>query len=307
LEEALRIMGIFVSTIKSLNAPGLMTAIVDQAGAAGIIAFAKLVEAQQYANTKYVFPKDIVGFFEKVLQLKSILTYGWGLFLEHLAAAAAQASAKAGTPEGDAALEMVARLTLLQDLFFKMHQKGWERLTYGSKWDSPLAFDFYGKKTFDVSGIGEYLWHIVGWVEPYLSQGDVDRILQQIENAANWILQHISLDPFGWGPFLGGGKQAIVQVIDNYDPSALAYLCSCVSGKRYGVPVVIIVDGQVQCHSQDVSDQGAQDICEQMGYCNSSTGSQDGASDDPPEGTFSVPFADPNTGQCPPGWTICMI
>lgn len=73
--------------------------------------------------------------------------------------------------------------------------------------------------------------------------------------------------------------------------------CKTLGKARKALVVPAIVDGQVVCHSQDVSDQGAQDICQQMGYCNSSAGSQDGASGDPPEGTYSVPMGDPSTGQ----------
>ncbi|MGQ9478166.1 MAG: hypothetical protein ACUVRH_06750 [Candidatus Bipolaricaulia bacterium] len=303
--EALRIMGVFVSTMKSSPNPGVVMDLATQGGPAGIIAFVKLMEAQQYADAKYVFPEDIVGFFGKVLQLKGIIPgWSWALFLKHLAAAAVQAVAKVGTSEGEAALEMIARLTLLQDLFSKMHQKGWEELKYGYSGPPGLSpgpfFDFYAKKTFDVSGIGDYPWHIGGWVEPYLSQGDVDRILQQIEDA-----------------------QAIVQVIANYDPSALANLRSYGESRWYGVRVIIIVkdpDGYyVVYHSRDISDEGAQDICEQItgqqcivssssgssgGSGSSGSGGQNGS---PPDGTYSVPMGDPYTGQCPPGYSFCMI
>jgi hypothetical protein len=303
LAEALRIMGKFASTLRTDQ--GLLTAIVEQAGVAGIIAFVKLMEQQTYACSRYVYPTDIASFFGKLLELKGILGK-WDLFLEHLAAAAAQAAANMNR---DAALEMIARLYLLQELFSKMKVRGWQRLecgyTGGAGWAGPF-FDFYGWKQFDVSGIGEYRWHIMGWVEPYLSLGDLDRILRQIENAADWILRSLPLRPGGWGPFYPSGKQAIVQVINNSDLGAVEALCGRLGS--YGVPVVIIAGGQVACYS-GISPQGAQDICEQMGYCNSSTASssQDGASADPPEGTYSVPFADPNTGLCPPGWSFCMI
>jgi hypothetical protein len=69
-----------------------------------------------------------------------------------------------------------------------------------------------------------------------------------------------------------------------------------------------IVDGRVECHSQDVSDQGAQDICEQMGQCEgSSSPDPDSQNGSPSDGTYSVPMGDPNTGQCPPGCSFCMI
>lgn len=222
-----------------------------------------------------------------------------------------QAAAKAGTADGDAALEMIARLTLLQDLFSKMHRKGWENLTYNdleyieeSSGMEYISFDFYARKRF--TGRPRYYWNVYGWMEPYLSLNDVDRILGRIEKAMKWFEQNPST--------IEGRKRAIVQVLDKYDSQALANLCSRVSSKLYGVPVVVIANGQVACHSRDVDDQGAQNICEQMGKCEGSTPSGSGSDNqgsgdnqDPPDGTYSIPIGAPDTGGCPAGQTICLI
>jgi len=315
-QEALSIMGIFVSTLKASSKPGLMTDIVTHAGVAGIIAFVYLLDTQQYAQQhmfdgyiygKYAYPADILSFFEELLKLKGIIE-NWSLFLEHLAAAAAQAAFNAGTPAGDAALEMIAKLTLLQNLFFKMHARGWGLLTYGYhdcyRYAGCMYFDFYGYNvSLTVSGFdGSFPWHIFGWVEPYLSLDDVDRILQQIENAVNWIFQGFLADPFQLS-----GMPAIVQVIDKYDPRALDRLCSCVSSRYYGVPVIIIADGEVKCHSLDVTDEGAEDICREMGLCDDPDRPSGDQGESPPEGTYSLPIGDPDTGDCSPGQAFCLI
>ncbi|MGQ9477611.1 MAG: hypothetical protein ACUVRH_03860 [Candidatus Bipolaricaulia bacterium] len=118
VEEALRIMGVFIATLRVRSKIGLMLGAIELAAVEGPIIFVALLEAQQYALGEYEFPEDVSDFFEEVLKLREVMQ-DWKVFMTHLTAAAAQAAYKPGQPEGEAALAKIARLMMLKDLYFK--------------------------------------------------------------------------------------------------------------------------------------------------------------------------------------------
>lgn len=190
--EALNSVCNFIDSIKThYQDSALMQGIIQQFGAIGIFIYAKLEEAQRFSNSRYAFPSDLRKLFEDALALRGKVG-NFESLLQYLAAAAYQAVLHQGSGiEGEQGLEGIARGQLLVELFLKLATKGWEGLKVF--YDPPInafqrlgiAFDFMAQKREGlISGTQLY-----GFLEPYLTSGEVDSLVAKLENASQQLIK----------------------------------------------------------------------------------------------------------------------
>lgn len=142
---------------------------------------------------------------------------------------------------------------------------------------------------------------VYGFIEPYLTQNDVDRVWNQIAKAAGFMSE--------WATVLV--RNAVVQIIDGFDPAAKDRLCNKVRSQSFAfTPVIVIAtDGTILCWSSNSDENEALLICQEMGIagCRLPTGTTGdstasssgipGAFPSPPA-TLLVPVPIPTDAAC---------
>jgi hypothetical protein len=262
--EALNSVCNFINSIKTrYQDSALMQGIMQQFGAVGIFIYAKLEEAQRFSNSRYTFPSDLKKLFEDAFALRGKVG-NFESLLQYLAAAAYQAVLHQGSgTEGEQGLEGIARSQLLMGLFSQLAAKGWPTLF--AFWKPPFSdpamptFDFWAFKPGDPLLITGTL--VAGFLEPYLTSGEVTDLINRLINASQQLGQFLDI----LAKTLR--RNIVVQVIDKVDSQmTLDTLCQQISGRYHPIPIVVIVDGAVACHSSNISSQDAVQQCFDMGF-----------------------------------------
>lgn len=150
-------------------------------------------------------------------------------------------------------MEAIARVTILtQDIFPEMAKRSYWRTLMFVPPSEGLDFAFYGTA---VLGDGATV-SVVGFIEPYLQESEVQSILDAIQRGIDW-LKDGNLVTFPY----------VVQIIDKVEgPDALTKLCSNLPDED--IPVVVMYeDGTIICFA-NTDDTGALFICALMGRPN---------------------------------------
>jgi len=262
------------------------------------------IRAHQEDPTKPLIEDSLLCFLWQINQLKEAGNIDQ--LMGYLAAMAYLVNHPASGQEESTGLEGIARVTLLVEEFLpRLLKNGWEgvRVEVGS--DACDDICFFGIKQLASPGVEPCLaapdghiycnLRLYGFVEPYLEIGDVDRVWQQIVRAANFMIT--------WGtPSLM--RNAVVQIIDNFVPTARDDLCRRVQSQSFwNTPVVVIgADGRIECWSPNSDANEALLICLQMGItgchlptADSSAPSSASAS---PPATLVVPLPTPTDPAC---------
>ncbi len=263
--EALTAVCTFIHSIKTTYGDAaLMQGIMQQFGAVGIFAYAKLVEAQPLANSLYAFPSNLRTLFENAYRFKGTVT-NFDALVQYLAAAAYQAVQRGGmgSLEGEGALEAIARATLLiQQIYPQLQSNGWQDLRFDTGFGAPSFFGYknLGKSFQSPNGDQVYRYvQVYGFIEPYLKVEEINRLISQIENAAQQIARVVAG---------AETRKSLIQIIDNAEEGSLDQLCGQVRNRTFSrVPTIIIrSDGSIACYSKDTDDAEALRICQAMGF-----------------------------------------
>ncbi len=236
----------------------LMTGIIAQFGAVGIFAYVKLEEAQQFSSSVYAFPGNLKQLFSDAFNLKAIVQ-NFEALMQYLAAAAYQAVLHQGIGEGEQGLEGVARAYLLMALFFQLDANDWRWLKVFYDPRVGITFDFMAYQGDGITGT-----YVYGFLEPYLTSGEISTLVSRLEEASRRLVSQQQSLPFS--------RHILVQVIDQVDSRQTRdALCQRITGQSHPTPIVVIVNGTVACHSQNISRDRAVLLCKQMGfaYCES--------------------------------------
>jgi hypothetical protein len=207
-------------------------------------------------------------FLENLASMVDAKVYNLQTLVEYLAAAAYHAQQGSSPTERDLAL--IARIEILVDKIFpQMQAKGnWEDMTFVS--DNMVPFGFVASYTIsknpdlasafpDVTTLNS-----LTLIEPNLTNPDA--VIEGLQTAALWMLAK-------FGVLSVGMQNVIVQYVNREGyPGALTDLCRDVANSTFGlsyqqVPVVVITrDGNIACHSPDITDDQAKQVCLTHGF-----------------------------------------
>jgi hypothetical protein len=126
--------------------------------------------------------------------------------------------------------------------------------SYKTKYNPDLALAFPGATELNTLTL----------IEPNLTNPGA--VVEGLENAAVWML-------YKFPDMIGVAPNVIVQYVNREGyPGALHDLCTSVANQTFGtssqqVPVVVVTrDGNIACHSPDITDDQAKQVCLTHGF-----------------------------------------
>jgi hypothetical protein len=283
LGQALEMMATFMAMFVVNGEQAAMEGLIENFGPFAVIAAVRLRELSEsgaLASDFLTLPSvtadcETEGIQDPVVCLLSgidtLLDSGVGNLeemMQYLAAAAYQVVEYGqNSSEGRLGLEAIARVTILStEIFPAMVEKGWN--TSGNQLEFMIisvpqpdgtveyVAAFYGKFLLSNKGVLQDQLELIGFIEPYLEEDDINSIIAAIDRAID-LLSNIPAEV----PY-------VVQIIDKLESeAALNDLCANLP-VRNGVPVVVMYpDGTIPCFS-NTDEAGALLICRLMGRPN---------------------------------------
>jgi hypothetical protein len=212
-----------------------------------------------------------------------------------------------GIGDGERAIEGLYRTQATLKLAFRVQNSGWEVLRLSVRPDDDLGFDV--EALIDVIAQKDNKTAFI-ITEPYLGKGvDYNRLIDRIQSSLRFI--------HGIGRSYWFGRNAepyLIVTLDAADTNARDQLCSNIeSGNIFNdrgipryVPIVVIQDGNVVCHSSNISDPAANAICTSLGLCSPSSpdstiGDNDVTQEDSNSSFSVIGLVAPDPKYCPKG------
>ncbi len=173
------------------------------------------------------------------------------------------------TPAGMEGLEGVARATFLLGMAVRF-LSGAPGVPAGTTFEIfKTAENRFGKvvvdfrvKTWITEGGRPIDTRIFGYIEPFLSNSEVDSILQKLIKASNVLAKAVPGTEYN-----PNGLNVLVLIIDSAEQGALEGLCGAIRARSWGTPVMVISGGRVVCTGGSITRTQQQAVCRILGLC----------------------------------------
>jgi hypothetical protein len=99
---------------------------------------------------------------------------------------------------------------------------------------------------------------ILGYIEPFLSNQEVDSMVQKLLQASQAIAK------YEYNPY---GLNVLVLIIDSAEPGAVESLCGAIKGRSWATPVMVISRGGIVCIGGSLTQAQQAAVCNILGLC----------------------------------------